>query len=223
MMADSISAVLSRLAQSGVSVQWRDGRAVFSAPTEPPADVVVFIDAHKAEVSDFLRPDAVQRRLEAEADLLQAPRPPDVSDSAWEIAMHGLKAFIANGHGDAALLLRWPRSELYDIPPVWSRDDLRGVGLSIGDSEVTEVTSTRIGIRTASGAPQGFYRKPAPDYGLAYRERIRLAGEDGRKEEVRLRALEAVVNLYRSHHPGVDVDTAKAAVLQALTNSKESA
>ena len=48
---------------------------------------------------------------------------------------------------------------------------------------------------------------------------IALAGEDGRTEEVRLRALEAVVNLYRSHHPGVDVDTAKAAVLAAIKQS----
>jgi hypothetical protein len=207
MMEDSISAVLSRLAQDGVSVRWRSGKAVFTAAAEPPADVVALIDARKAEVSAFLDPNAVQRRLDAEADLLRAPRPPDIGDSAWQTALRGLKAFIANGHGDAALLLGWPRSELYDIPPVWSRDDLRGVGLSLGDSEVTEVTATRIGIRTASGAPQGFYRRPEIDYALAYRERLRLAGEDGRGAEVRLRALEAVVNIYRSHHPSVDVDT----------------
>jgi hypothetical protein len=63
-------------------------------------------------------------------------------------------------------------------------------------------------------------RHSEPDYGALYRERIRLAGEDARSEsrgeEVRLRALEAMVNLYRSHHPGVDIDTAKAAVLAAL-------
>ena len=85
-----------------------------------------------------------------------------------------------------------------------------------------EATSDRIQIQTANGALQAC-RRPEADYALAYRERIRLVGEDAHKEEVRLRALEAVVNLYRSHHPGVDVDTAKAAVLQALTNSKESA
>ena len=67
MMADSVPAVLGRLAQDGVSVQWRDGKAVFKASAEPPSDVVALIDARKAEVSAFLHPDAVQRRLEAEA------------------------------------------------------------------------------------------------------------------------------------------------------------
>ena len=43
-----------------------------------------------------------------------------------------------------------------------------------------------------------------------------MVGEDASKEEFQLRALEAVVNLYRSHHPNADVDTAKAAVLAAI-------
>jgi hypothetical protein len=58
-----------------------------------------------------------------------------------------------------------------------------------------------------------------PDYGLAFHERLRLVGEDGRGAESRLRALEAVVNLYRSHHPRVDFETAKATVLAAIKGS----
>ena len=54
------------------------------------------------------------------------------------------------------------------------------------------------------------------DYGSVFRERIKSIGEDALKEEPRLRALEAVVNLYRANHPEVDVDTAKAAVLAAI-------
>ena len=54
------------------------------------------------------------------------------------------------------------------------------------------------------------------DYGSVYRARIKSIGEDALKAEPRLRALEAVVNLYRSHHPNADVDTAKAAVLAAI-------
>ena len=52
-----------------------------------------------------------------------------------------------------------------------------------------------------------------------------MAGEDarkeGREEEVRLRAVEAVVALYRHHHPSADVNTAKAAVLAAIAKPKE--
>jgi hypothetical protein len=86
MMADSISAVLCGLAQNGDTAQWRDGKAIFRAPSEPPADVIDLIDGRKCEISVFLHPDAVQRRLEAEADLLQAPRPPDIGDDHWQIA-----------------------------------------------------------------------------------------------------------------------------------------
>ena len=64
----------------------------------------------------MLDPSEVQRRLEAGADLLQAPRPPDVSDSQWEVALRGLRAFLTAGHGDEAERLGWPRSELFWSP-----------------------------------------------------------------------------------------------------------
>jgi hypothetical protein len=214
-MADSIPAVLSQLAQAGISIGWRDGKAVFSAPTEPPSETVALIDSRKGEISAFLRPDVVQRRFEAETDLLQAPRPPDVNDSAWQAALRGLKAFIANGHGDEALRLGWPRDELYAVPPIWSRVDLCGVGLLIGDGVVVEITSTRIGVRTSSDAPQAFYKRPEFDIALAYSARIKSIGLDAAKEEPRLRAVEAVVLSYQAHHR-CDFETAKAKVLAAI-------
>jgi len=88
--------------------------------------------------------------------------------------------------------------------------------LLIGDHEVIEVTADAIRIKTASGALQSFYKRPEPNFGLAYRERIKMAGEDSRGEEVRLRAVEAVVNLYRNHHPSVDFETAKRMVTAAI-------
>ncbi len=206
-------------ARNGVSVQWRDGKAIFSAAAEPPPEIVALIDARKAEVSDFLHPDAVQRRLDAEADLLRAPRPPDVSDSAWQTALRGLRAFLANGHGDEAERLGWPRDELYAVPPVWSRVDMCGVGLLIGDREVFGITPNEIRVKTASGATLGIYRKPQIDYALAYRARIKSLGDDGLKEEPRLRALEAVVGLFRANNPGASIDEAKTAVLAALGRS----
>jgi hypothetical protein len=66
-------------------------------------------------------------------------------------------------------------------------------------------------------------REPQIDYVLVFRERIKQIGDDGLKEEPRLRALEAVVNLYRSHHPNADVDAAKAAVLAASRGPRHEA
>jgi hypothetical protein len=120
------------------------------------------------------------------------------------------------GHGDEAERLGWPKDELYAIPQLWSQINLCGAALLIGDREVVGITPNEIRVRTSSGATLAFYRKPEVDYALAYRARIKMAGEDSTKEEVQLRALEAVVNLYRSHQPNADIDTAKAAVLAAI-------
>jgi hypothetical protein len=60
------------------------------------------------------------------------------------------------------------------------------------------------------------YREPQIDYALVFRERIKQLGDDGLKEEPRLRAFEATVNLFRANHPDSDIDTAKAAVLAAI-------
>jgi hypothetical protein len=141
--------------------------------------------------------------------------PPDVSAEHWQTAMRGLEAFFAAGHGAEAERLGWPRDELYRVPPVWSRVDLCGVGLLIGDREVTNITATEIRIKTASGATLAFYRKPEPDFALVYRERIRLLGGDAGQEEPRLRAFEFTARAYQAHHH-CDIDTAKQAVLAAL-------
>jgi hypothetical protein len=161
-MADSIPAVLAQLAQSGVSVRWRDGKAVFKAAAAPPADIVTLIDARKAEVSAFLHPEAVQCRLDAEAEVLRAQQPPDVTAPQWEAALRGLRSFIELGHADEALRLGWPRDELYAVPPLWSRVDLCGAALAVGDREIVNITSTEIRIKTASGATLGIYRRPQP-------------------------------------------------------------
>jgi hypothetical protein len=219
-MADSIPTVLSQLALLGVSVQWRDGKAVFRAAAAPPADIVALIDARKTEVSAFLCPEAVQRRLDAEAEVLRATGPPDINDDRWETAMKGLRSFIERGHGDEALRLGWPHDELFAVPPLWSRVDLCGAGLLIGDGEVISVTSSRIGIRTSNGSEQGFYRKPTVDYALVVRERLRQLGLDAGKEEFRLRAVEHAVNVCRAN-TGLDLESAKKLVLTAVNSTKE--
>jgi hypothetical protein len=152
---------------------------------------------------------------------IEAAPPPDVRDANWQAAIDGLWVFLAAGHADEALRLGWPPNELFRVPERWSQIHLCGVGLLIGDHEVVEIRADAIRIETRSGAAQSFYRKPAPDYAVAYRERLRLAGEDARKEEVQLRALEHTINLCRAH-TGVGVDTAKVKVLAAIERSSSS-
>ena len=191
---------------------WSDG--------DPPTDLVELLKSAKPELIAHLHRRAYDGPL---LQSVEAARPPDVSDSAWESAMRGLKDFIANGHGDEAQRLGWPRGELFGAPPTWSRVDLCGVGLLIGDATVTEVTATRIGIRTASDTPQAFYRRPQPDYAVAYKAHLALNRHETEagNEEARLRAIENVVGLYRQHHPNCTIDEAKVAVLQALAQLKE--
>ena len=143
-----------------------------------------------------------------------------VTPGYWRIALDGLWVFVAAGHAAAAEAAGWTKDELFSVPPTWSRDDLRGVGLSIGDNEVVEITPTKIGVRTASGAPQGFYRKPAFDVALAYSARLKSLGLDAAKEEPRLRAREAVVLSYQAHCH-CSLEEAKRAVLQAIAEARE--
>ena len=220
-MTHSVPAVLRRLAQVGVSVQWRDDKAIFKAAVEPPSDIVALIDARKADISAFLHPDAVQRRLDAEADVLRAPRPPDVADTHWATAMRGLRAFLAAGHGDQALRLGWTRDELYAVPSHWPNVSQTGAALLIGDRDVVDITPNEIRIKTAPDVTTAFYRGSQVDYGVAYRARLKQIGDDALDEENRLRALEATVALYRANNPGGGIDAANAAVRAAINSAKE--
>jgi hypothetical protein len=65
--------------------------------------------------------------------------------------------------------------------------------------------------------------EPAVDYALAYRERIKQLGDDGLKEEPRLRTLEAVVRLYCENNPNCTIDEGKAAVLSAIATKETTA
>ena len=87
-----------------------------------------------------------------------------MSDGQWKVAIEGLKRFLEAGHGAEAERLGWPHDELFAVLPVWSRGDLTGVGLAVGDREVTSITSSAIRIKTASGATLSFYRRPATDF-----------------------------------------------------------
>ena len=71
---------------------------------------------------------------------IEEARPHDVNDAQWDVAMRGLRTFLATGRADEALRLGWTKDELFRVPPVWARVDLCGAALLIGDREVVEVT-----------------------------------------------------------------------------------
>jgi hypothetical protein len=212
----TVAEVLALAQARGVTIRLDGAELELSADRKPDSDLLDAIAGRKADIVAFLHPDAVRRRLEAEAGVLRAPRPPDVTDVAWKTAIDGLRAFIAGGYGAEAERCGWTKAELYRVPELWSQIHLTGAGLLIGDREVVGITPNEIRLKASSGASLAYYRKPAVDYGVAYRARIKQLGLDASKEEFQLRALEATVNLYRSHHPNADVDTAKAAVLAAI-------
>jgi hypothetical protein len=209
--------VLWSLASRGVSATW-DRSGVVLTPPDPTADGVI----EKLEAA--LRPGVdgrsyLQRARERHALFLRevkAAKPADMVEREWRRAFEGLESFLFSGWADEALRLGWPHDELFRVPELWSQIHLCGAALLIGDREVVGITPNEIRLKASSGASLAYYRKPAVDYGVAYRARIKQLGLDASKEEFQLRALEATVNLYRSHHPNADVDTAKAAVLAAI-------
>ena len=81
-----------------------------------------------------------------------------VRESAWALALQGLKGFILSGWGDQACLLGWTAAELYRVPPVWARVDLCGAALLIGDRRVLAVTGDNIVVATRSGSTLKFRR-----------------------------------------------------------------
>jgi hypothetical protein len=148
----------------------------------------------------------------------EASAPADVAPTTWREAIDGLWVFVAAGHGAEALRLSWPPNELFAVPPVWSRVDLCGVGLLIGDREVVSVAADKIQIKTASGATQSFYRRPQPDYGLVYRERRKALAPNLGDAEARFRAFDHTVS-FCCQHSGCDLEQAKELVRAAIAKA----
>jgi hypothetical protein len=89
---------------------------------------------------------------------LAADMPPDVRLWRWVVAQDGLKRFVAEGWGDRAALMGWTPEELYRVPPLWSRLDLTGAALLVGDKKVVAVTEASLAIETQSGSRLKFRR-----------------------------------------------------------------
>jgi hypothetical protein len=166
-----------------------------------------------------------QRRADATAIVSNAMdhRPPDVVEAHWRTALIGLRKFIADGGLDQARRCGWTDDELLSVPPVWSRGDLCGAGLLIGDAEVVSITPTEIRIKVpVSGSVQAFRRAPTIDYALVFRSRLQqIAGNySAGSEEARLRAIEHTVAEYR-RNTGADLAAATVAVQAVLRATKQ--
>jgi hypothetical protein len=214
------------LGRHNVAVSWVGGKVEFRSHAKPPDDVIALMDAHESAIVNLLRPNsegrsalsAAQERYRPLLEALEAQRPPDEAGYKWRTAMEGLEVFLLSGQGDEALRLGWPHDELYAVPPVWSRVDLCGCALLIGDREVISIEANRIQIKTASGAAQSFYRKPEPDLSLVHRERMKLLQRNLGADEARLRSLDFTIDFARQHFC-CDLEEAKTRVRDAIARA----
>ncbi len=143
---------LSAASTAGVRVKLQGGRLMIGYRREPPELVV-----------DQLRADELALRMILSARdrataTLAADPPHDCSEMRWAGAMRGARRFVDAGWSDKAALLGWTAVELYRVPPLWSRVDLAGAALLIGDRRVIAVTEASIIVETPSGAPLRFRR-----------------------------------------------------------------
>jgi hypothetical protein len=131
-----------------------DGDGIILEAETPPlsADVVAQLRAVKPELMHILKCRA------AAGAALAADMPPDGRRWRWVVAQDGLKRFVAEGWGDRAALMGWTPEELYRVPPLWSRLDLTGAALLVGDKKVVAVTEASIAIETRSGSRLKFRR-----------------------------------------------------------------
>lgn len=129
-----------------------DGGIRYQAAAAPPPDVVAVLAAAKP---DFLR---VLADREAANAALTAAAPPDCLPQRWVSAQNGLQRFVADGWCDQAALLGWTAEELYRVPPLWSRIDLTGAALLVGDRRIVALTEAALAIETPSGSLLKFRR-----------------------------------------------------------------
>jgi hypothetical protein len=149
MTAPALQALATAQA-AGVTITL-DGDGLILEPT-PPAAIVTLLKTVKPDLLRILAGrGAAQAACEARA-------PAGCTEERWAVAQYGLQHFVNQGWCDQAALLGWSIEELYRAPPVWSRVDLTGAALMIGDRKVIAVTEASIAIETRSGSHLKFRR-----------------------------------------------------------------
>ena len=129
-----------------------DGDGLILEADPLPSDLVALLRALKP---DLLR---VLAGREAAKIATNASPPPDCMPRRWTEAQDGLRRFVNDGWGDQVALLGWTAEELYRVPPLWSRIDLKGAALLVGYRRVTAVTADNIAIELRPGSQLRFRR-----------------------------------------------------------------
>ena len=129
-----------------------DGDRLLLEASDLPDDVVAMLQANKPHLLRILM------GREAAKAALNAKPPPDCTEDRWTEALRGLHCFVTDGWADQAALFGWTIAELYRVPPVWSRVDLTGSALMIGEGQVVAVTEASIAIKTRPGSQLKFRR-----------------------------------------------------------------
>ena len=142
---------LAATSAAGIRITLDGDGLILEAPKLPP-DLVALLKSVK---SDLLR---VLAAREAAQGVLSARPPADCTDDRWREATSGLERFLAGGWGDKAALIGWTPQELYRVPPLWSRIDLTGAALLVGDRRITAVTADNIVIESRSASQLRFRR-----------------------------------------------------------------
>lgn len=128
-----------------------DGLILEANPAPSPTIVALLKGVKPALLPVLAARDAARAAFEAQP-------PSDCSEPRWAMAQYGLQHFVEDGWADPAALMGWPPEELYRVPPVWSRIDLTGAALLIGDRKIIAVTQALIAIETRSASQLKFRR-----------------------------------------------------------------
>jgi hypothetical protein len=159
----SALAALAAAKAANVTLTLKGDKIVLETTRPPlPRDVVELARASKRDLMRVLAcREAAAAALAAEApqDCGTVRRAYGIRVDLWDIAVAGLRRFLAEGWGDKAALMGWSADELYAVPPLWARVDLTGAALLIGDDHVVAVTDSSIALVTRSGSVLKLYRR----------------------------------------------------------------
>jgi hypothetical protein len=161
MAMSALEAIVAAKA-AGVRMTLDGDGIILETETPPlPADVVALLKAVKPDLLKILAwREAAQAALAADApeDCGTIRLAYGIRRSRWEIAVDGLRRFVAGGWADRAALLGWTKEELYRVPRRWSQIHICGAALLIGDAKVIAVTEDSIAMETCPGSVLRFYR-----------------------------------------------------------------
>jgi hypothetical protein len=147
--------LIAELRFFGVEARLVDGALMLFGPT------------HKIDAARVLEVLADALTIDPALVALQKPQdgqetmPEGCGPKAWATAVLGQRRFVDEGWADKARACGWSDTELFAVPPQWSRLDLTGCALLLADKKVIEVSAGAITIETESGARQRLRRPPA--------------------------------------------------------------